>query len=197
MSETTTAIPTGGRERILEEALARFTTAGFAAVSMQQIAGGAGVTKATLYHHFRDKEDLFLAVLQTALSRSEASLVEAVGQGSAVEERLRSVARYLFSGQRSDIARLFADLRQHVSPERQEPFWRSAWQPWTCLEHVLSDGVASGEIAPVDPELAARVFWGAAVMQLHLVQHRGDLAQPDNALADGIVDLIMRGLTPR
>ena len=52
-----------GRGRVLREARVLFTAQGYAAVSMQQIADAAAMNKATLYHHFRDKEDLFVAVM--------------------------------------------------------------------------------------------------------------------------------------
>ncbi len=57
------AADVSGRGRILREARLLFTAQGYAAVSMQQIADAAAVNKATLYHHFRDKEDLFLSVM--------------------------------------------------------------------------------------------------------------------------------------
>ena len=57
------AADVSGRGRILREARLLFTALGYAAVSMQQIADAAAVNKATLYHHFRDKEELFLSVM--------------------------------------------------------------------------------------------------------------------------------------
>ena len=58
-----------GRMRVLREARALFTAEGFAAVSMQQIADAATINKATLYHHFRDKEALFLSVIASEIRR--------------------------------------------------------------------------------------------------------------------------------
>src|SRR5690606_37466396 len=53
-----------GRARILSAARQLFTQYGYRAVSMQQIADAASVNKATLYHHFADKEALFVEVLR-------------------------------------------------------------------------------------------------------------------------------------
>jgi AcrR family transcriptional regulator len=41
-----------------------FGEQGFAATSVDEIARRAGVTKGALYHHFRDKDDLFRAVVE-------------------------------------------------------------------------------------------------------------------------------------
>ncbi len=52
------------RERILEAAYKLFRRQGFHRVSMDEIAGAAKLTKRTLYHHFRSKDDLLADVLR-------------------------------------------------------------------------------------------------------------------------------------
>lgn len=48
------------REEILELSVPLFATVGFDGVSMRDIAAAVGVTPAALYHHFSDKEQLYL-----------------------------------------------------------------------------------------------------------------------------------------
>jgi len=55
------------REAILEASKALFVRLGFDAVSMDQIAAEAGVSKLTVYSHFGDKETLFAAAVQSHL----------------------------------------------------------------------------------------------------------------------------------
>ena len=50
------------RAAIVEAAVERFTADGFARTSMDAIAETARVTKGAVYHHFRDKAELFEAV---------------------------------------------------------------------------------------------------------------------------------------
>jgi AcrR family transcriptional regulator len=88
VTETTAAAPTGGRERILHEAYRKFIEYGYAAVSMQQIAGSAGVTKATLYHHFRDKEDLFFEVMRAGFLGSQEKLAGTIEEGQTLREQM-------------------------------------------------------------------------------------------------------------
>lgn len=198
MTETTTTVQTAsGRERILEEALRRFITSGFAAVSMQQIADGAGVTKATLYHHFRDKEALFIEAVRIALGRSQERLASAVDAGETIDARLRSVARYLYGSERSDLARLMGDLHLHVSTEQQEAFWESAQQPWMCLETPLREAIAAGEIADVDPALTARMLFGAIATQPQFARFDRAVPYPDEETGNRIVDMLVNGLRTR
>ena len=48
--------------KLLLVAQAEFSQKGYAAASTEQIVKLAGVTRGALYHHFKDKRDLFLAV---------------------------------------------------------------------------------------------------------------------------------------
>jgi AcrR family transcriptional regulator len=53
----------GARERILVAAYDLFTYHGVQAVGIERVITEAGVSKATLYRHFKSKDDLVLAVL--------------------------------------------------------------------------------------------------------------------------------------
>ena len=55
--------PSPKRDAVLDAAQACFLELGFAATSMDLVAAGAGVSKATIYAHFVGKEDLFSAVI--------------------------------------------------------------------------------------------------------------------------------------
>jgi AcrR family transcriptional regulator len=52
-----------------------FATVGFQATLTEEIVRQAGLTRGALYHHFRDKEDLFLAVFEEVAAEVEQSLV--------------------------------------------------------------------------------------------------------------------------
>ncbi|HEY9826416.1 MAG TPA: TetR/AcrR family transcriptional regulator [Stenomitos sp.] len=49
---------------ILDGAMQEFLASGYAATSMDRVAATAGVSKATVYSHFQDKEGLFNALMQ-------------------------------------------------------------------------------------------------------------------------------------
>jgi len=72
-------------QKVIESAAARFLSEGFAAVSVDQIARAAGITKMTVYQHFRSKEDLLLQCLRWRLARRDVQLDELVGDRSSGE----------------------------------------------------------------------------------------------------------------
>lgn len=187
------AAASGGRDRILREARALFTRHGFAAVSMQQIAGAAGVNKATLYHHYRDKEALFLAVVERERELAAAAIDAALAADAPLRERMLSVAERMVAGDQADIGRLMSDLKQHVSAERREAAFCHSTPPWVGLRHAIAEAVAAGEARPVDPELVARLFFVALMSEANRL--RGGDATPADPAA--IVGVLFDGIAAR
>jgi AcrR family transcriptional regulator len=64
------------RRALVAAARSLFGARGYAAVGTEEIVGAAGVTRGALYHHFRDKRDLFRAVF----IESETDFVRRVGE---------------------------------------------------------------------------------------------------------------------
>jgi AcrR family transcriptional regulator len=90
------AVPT--RERIISAANALFYNDGIRGVSVDAVAEKAGVTKRTLYYHFRSKDDLVAAYLaardQPNLALFRQWFIEARGGLPAkVEAIFRNLAR--------------------------------------------------------------------------------------------------------
>lgn len=195
--ERSAAVPaaeSGGRERILREARALFTAQGFAAVSMQQIADAAAVNKATLYHHFRDKEDLFVSVMAVEFARVRAGMTASAAEEGSLRERLQRVATYILATRQSDVGRLSADLRIHLSEERRTRLLEGCPAPWEPIQAMLEQAVASGEARAIDPELAARAFFAMAGSQSWWARFDSARHKPDGQLAATLADLLIEGI---
>ncbi len=93
----------GGRDRIVAAALDLFGAKGYSDVSMQDVAQAAHVTKAALYYHFADKQDLYTTVsLQRIEGISAAMEAAAAGEGT-LEDRLVRLALVGFERMQSDV----------------------------------------------------------------------------------------------
>ena len=84
------------RQLILRAALKRFADAGYAATSVQHIVDDAQVSKPALYYHFRDKADLFAALVNEAHDERFRVVQEAVARGGDFPGRLRAALVALF-----------------------------------------------------------------------------------------------------
>lgn len=64
--------PQSKRDEIVSAAVRVFLENGYAATSMNRVADEAGVIKATIYSHFKDKEQLFTAIFEELVLKKVA-----------------------------------------------------------------------------------------------------------------------------
>lgn len=69
------------RDKILDAAEALFARRGYAGVGMREVAEAAGLGKSSLFHHFRTKEELYLAVVVRMLDGFDRRLSAALAAG--------------------------------------------------------------------------------------------------------------------
>jgi AcrR family transcriptional regulator len=152
------------RERILAEAGALFVRQGYDGISMREIAEACSLSKAGIYYHFKDKEDLFLALLADNLDRVGA-LVTAVREAHpTARARIEQFAAGLFERFSSDqraVIRLANQEMSKLSPQVREEFGKRYLavfiQP---LEEILAEGVRGGELRTLDPHVSTWVLLG-------------------------------------
>ena len=70
------------RRDLLDAARELFTERGYADTPLEDVVQRAGVTRGALYHHFRDKEDLFRGVHSEVARSVHERVTEAIGRAS-------------------------------------------------------------------------------------------------------------------
>jgi AcrR family transcriptional regulator len=88
----------GGPERILAAAFTCFSRYGYKRVSLEQIAQETGISRAALYLHFRNKEDLFRALARRLLEEAHAAAEAAAASPAPIAERLQAILDAKFGG---------------------------------------------------------------------------------------------------
>lgn len=83
------------KEDILERTAPLFASEGYAATSMRDLARACGITPAALYHHFADKEQLYLEVLEYTFRRRIGRMGEALKGVDGFENKVRRVVEVL------------------------------------------------------------------------------------------------------
>lgn len=155
MSTSTEPAPVDVRTRILLEATHLFASRGYDAVSIEEIARSAGVTRPTLVYHFGSKVELRAEVLDALLSHWRNELPRLLAAATTGSDRFRSAFEALASFFRADPARSRLLMREMLDrPDDMAALFRAHLQPWTALivEYVRT-GQGEGRIrAGVDPE---------------------------------------------
>jgi AcrR family transcriptional regulator len=84
------------RDALLAAARALFAEHGYAGVGTEEVVRRAGVTRGALYHHFRDKQDLFRAVFeQTEAEIMQTIIARVEGLTDPMEELAVGVRAFL------------------------------------------------------------------------------------------------------
>ena len=93
MARTRSAAYDDQRDAILARAAELFATHGYTATSMNDIAAACGVSKAGLYHYYRDKHALLFEITAGHVARLEQVVAEVVAATAPVdaEARLRAL----------------------------------------------------------------------------------------------------------
>ncbi len=155
-------------EAILEGAMQEFLAHGYTATSMARIAAAAGVSKATVYSHFQDKERLFTALIERlAREKFRAIFDSQHPQPLQGEPRivLRRLATEILDNAMED--RQFHDFMRIIIgesgrfPQLAQTYVHNIPKPFI---EILSQYLASHpELKLSDSEAAVRVFMGTLV----------------------------------
>ena len=138
------------REAILAAALDEFSSLGFEAARLDDVAKRAGVAKGTIYLYFRDKESLFQELIRAMLTPLVGT-IEALGAAdvpiNVLAERLVDVfVREVYETRRKDVIRLMiAEGRRF--PKLAEFYYREVLSRIiAAMRAILRRAAARGEV---------------------------------------------------
>ncbi|WP_345714365.1 helix-turn-helix domain-containing protein, partial [Kineococcus glutinatus] len=187
---------TGGttREDILDAAAELFTTRGFTRTSTRALGEAAGVRQATLYHHFRGKDEV-LAELLDATVRPSLELAEHLVTGPGAlgpaALRLHVLARFdagLLAGSRWNVGALY--LLPEARAERYAGFWAQRDRLAQAYRVLAREAAPAAARAAVADPVAAAVPMAVVESVIHL---RHDAGAPESA-ALALADACLRAV---
>ncbi|MBO9320116.1 MAG: TetR/AcrR family transcriptional regulator [Chloroflexus sp.] len=185
------------RNRIIDEAARLIVTYGYDGIAMREIAEAAGLSKAGLYHHFRDKEDLLIAVLNN-WANEMAELVQSAERQPDTRSQLTALIRGLFT--QAPAQRALLRLSNHDLP-------RLSTAARASIEHcyakgliapisaIIRAGIERGELRPVDPHTATWLLLGMLYPFFHTEQAKSEMH--GDVIADLIITTFFDGLAQR
>lgn len=147
------------RERLVDVARQLFAKQGLENTTMNDIALASGKGRRTLYTYFKNKEEIYFAVIETELERLSAKLFEVAGRKMDLEEKLVEMI-YVHLGSIKEVVLRNGNLRAE--------FFRNIWMVEKVRKHfdqketeylinILKEGNASGEFAVENVALVADV----------------------------------------
>ncbi|MGB7892569.1 MAG: TetR/AcrR family transcriptional regulator [Microcoleus sp.] len=191
-SEPDSAAASDKTEQILQGAMQEFLTHGYAGTSMDKVAKTGGVSKATVYSYFQDKEGLFAALVQR-LAREKVNFT-VLDEEPAVA--LRFVATNILDQATHEPAFLnFVRLVIAESgrfPQLAQTFVKNLAKPG--IDRLAEYLASHPELKLPDPEATARIFIGSLVyfqLMQEMMHGKEIVPMERDRLIDGLLHLIL------
>ena len=201
MSDTTLAEVRRGRkfDQVVEGALRIFLRDGFEGASVDDIAREAGVSKATLYAYFPDKQVLFSQVCLAECQRQTSKDNDSMDFGAPAPEILTVIGHRIIAFIMSDFGRgMFRLIVSEVSrfPDLAREFYRNGSETMRAtLIGYLRRMANDGKLQIEDYDLAAEQFVQLCKATLHdrLILSMADDIRPEQVsrAVDGAVVTFM------
>jgi AcrR family transcriptional regulator len=184
------------RSALLESAARGLSRYGYDNLNLERVASEAGYTRGALYHQFKDKEDLALAVIEWVYENWMREVGEPAKEEPDSVAELIALARGHAVFCRRDIARVVMALRVEFSSQ-DHPVGRAIERisegGVKRVARLIDAGRRDGSIPPGPPARAvALAFFGA--MEGTVIQVAG-MAPHDEVLAARAVAGVL-GLNP-
>jgi AcrR family transcriptional regulator len=158
------------RDDILLAAARAFARSGFGKATMQDIAGEAGYTAASLYTYFASKQEILDALVELIGEELQRSFAEPMPSGLSLGQRLALLTQRqleVVERRRELVAVFFTEAALPASSKgrvcRAHPFELRV----QLLSQWLTANAAPGELGAATPEDAARMLVGMVYSFMH------------------------------
>jgi AcrR family transcriptional regulator len=184
------------RVAILRTAGRIFRERGFAETAMRDIADGADLSVANLYHHFSGKDEILFFCQDRSLDLMLAAIANARRTPGTATARLRQVLAAHAATVLDQVEGAVAHAATDALPDRlRRRIVTKRDRYERAVRALVTAGVASGEFVVSDVRLVTRAMLGA--LNWTTTWFRSDGEQRAGAVADAMADYLVRGLRAR
>lgn len=186
------------QERLLRTSATLFADKGYAGVSMRAIANAAGITQAAIYHHFANKEVLYLAAVKYLHEDIAAAFIADLSVAAPAEVRLALLVQQMLSrlDAEEDFRRIYFRELLESDQHRLQEMVTNVFSGVSAVIEQLLEELAPGQ----DSHLLMLSLVGLVVHHLEARKLSAILpgGKPEHTelprLADHITTLLLHGV---
>lgn len=186
---------------IAQAAKTVFAERGYTRATLEDIAQRAGMSKATIYIYYKNKDDLFLQVVEELVNATTAATAQAATMPKAPLEKLARIVRdkMTFYEQERDFFRIYLNEKQGLEVAPKDPHKRALrdmyLQEVQVLDRVLHEGMEAGVLRQMDSRRLA--FFLREMISTVLVQRiQGKAKTSVDEDVEQLLDLFLHGTSP-
>jgi AcrR family transcriptional regulator len=185
------------KEAILDSALELFAERGFPATTTAAVAKKAGVAEGLIFHYFKNKEGIFVHILEGMMDTYIQGIEAELKKGGTGLEAVENIVafHFRFNEKRSTESQVLIrdfpfDLMRPDSSARDMIVERSG-RIIDLIKRGIQQGKKDGSIRDLPQEKSAFIVWGM-VTGLTRLQMSGAVAMP--RLGAEVVDFCRQGM---
>jgi AcrR family transcriptional regulator len=188
------------RDQVVTTALKIFGRTGSLDASMEEIAAEAGVSRSTVYNHFKDRDALLAACAELSYHRLAAAMQKSLEGDDAPHALLTRFFAAAFASldENPGFYRLATTLRATKSEAEAVLGTELSAASWSTREQIqrLVERLGSSEELAFDPDVAGSVI---GMLLAGALQQRSAAADPRPPMdaANEIAAVVLLGLTRR
>ena len=150
------------RDKIIAASAVLFEKVGYHRATMQLLADEVGIGKPTLYHYFRSKSQILLAIHEEVITRVIEAHMERIQQDLPTEELLRHIAidMLTFIKEHPGYVRAFFEHFEELDEDDQKDIRQQRQQFMAAVVGLVQSGIDSGRFRATDPHVAVLGFFG-------------------------------------
>lgn len=181
----------GARHRVVLDRLEElFLSEGYASSTVRDLASYLRCSLRTLYEIAPSKHELVLVVLDRFLHRVGRTALAAIDPDAPVAERIREYFRGAIELQRWTLAFAKDSADEPAVLRLLDGHFRYVT---AVVEQLVDEGIARGEMRPVDPRVAAAVLAGSGefLIRTEIGSH---IDRPLADIVGEVIDVVLHGL---
>lgn len=147
------------KDTILKIATFLFLEKGYPLISMDDVAQKADVTKATVYYHYKTKDDLFTDAVVQLMARITRGINRIFSTDKSLKQQLFTLAKvHLDATDGLDVNLFMKEARHSLSPDHEQLLSDAEMNMYKALEQGIQKAIDKGEIPNSNAYLASLMF---------------------------------------
>ncbi|MGH7176205.1 MAG: TetR/AcrR family transcriptional regulator [Tepidisphaeraceae bacterium] len=183
------------RRQLIDVATRLFASFGYDATTTAAIAKAAGITEPILYRHFKNKQELFVAIVRSVSEETLRQWQEIIAHTSDPAQRIKRVCEAIPDHMKR-LADAYHVLHGALSLSRDKKVLAVMREHYRQIEKFFAELIVEGQRSGsfrkgMDPKAAAYhlIFAGIGYAMINL-----NLGQMDRRLIDEVIDSMVRGM---
>ena len=184
--------PSSAKGRLMAEAAKLFSEKGYSSTTVREIATEVGILSGSIFHHFKNKEDILFAIMNDIVQAMDEALLQTLNDANTIEEKIKALIHCeleFIHGKTSNAATVLLYEWKQLNKEYQQQVLKGRSYYFNLWQQTLTEAQEK-QLTDIEPEYLRQLIHGAMVWTVHWYNPKGKLSKQE--LTERIYKLIIK-----